>query len=85
LVIINRGLVMTDNETRAKPTGLVGACVATALLDTLHSKGILSLDEAREVLKEAMRQVGINSQAPEAYSATGMIANMLSGPYTARR
>lgn len=75
---------MADNETRAKATALTGACIATALLDTLHSKGILTLDEARDVLKSAMQQIGLNSQAPEAYVASGMISTMLSGKFTAR-
>ncbi|WP_027556156.1 hypothetical protein [Bradyrhizobium sp. Cp5.3] len=76
---------MADNETRAKATALTGACIASALLDALYAKGILTLDEARGVLTSAMQQVGPHAQTSEGYIATGMIGNMLSGPYTARR
>jgi hypothetical protein len=71
------------NETRARATSLVGACIASALLDALEAKGLLTLDEARGVLQNAMREVGVN-KVPEAYIASGMIGNMLSGRFTAR-
>lgn len=75
---------MATNEVRAAATALAGACIASATLDKLLDKGVITLDDAREILNAAMRQVGTNSQAPGAYEANGIIGNMLAGRFTAR-
>jgi len=75
---------MDGNEKRADATALAGACIATAILDKLHEKGLFTLEEARGVLTSAMREVGSNSQAPAAYDASTLIGEMLKGRFSAR-
>jgi hypothetical protein len=61
---------------------LAGGKVASALLDLLVEKGIITKDDARTVLNNAIKA----SPMPDVdtVSANGIIASMLSGKYSAR-
>jgi hypothetical protein len=43
---------------RMTGVGLAGGLVVSALLDTLHAKGILTVEESRNVLDAALASVG---------------------------
>jgi len=58
--------------------------MVAALLDVLHDKGILTKDEARTVLTNALTTVGALSQAPEAYGAAGFLSSMLKNKFPGR-
>ena len=49
---------MDANEKRTMASAVAGGAIAGALLDVLHQKGILTLDEARSVLESALKQIG---------------------------
>lgn len=76
---------MDANEKRTFAIALAGGAISSALLDVLHEKGILSLDEARDVLGRALKQVGGVSQNEGAYEAMGIITTMMAGRFSARR
>ncbi len=71
-------------EERGKATALAGACIAAATLDLLLSKELITIDEARGVLNNAMRKTA-DSLAPEAFAANEIIGEMLRGRFNARK
>jgi hypothetical protein len=75
LFAIGREVAMTD--ARIQGTALAGGAIAAALVDMLHTKGILSLDDARAVLNQASRQLGFYSQTPEGVEAQRIIFDLL--------
>jgi hypothetical protein len=62
------------NGDDALGTALAGGAIATALLETLFDKGILTLDESRAVLHSA-----INSLTPAMHSESGVHAARIIG------
>jgi hypothetical protein len=64
--------------------GLAGGAVVAALLDTLHTKGVLSLDECRGVLDAAMKALTPHMRTPAGFEASQIIATLLRGRFTAR-
>jgi len=53
--------------------GLAGGLVISALLDTLHSKGISTPEESRKVLDAALASVGPCAESREGFEATQVI------------
>jgi len=49
---------MDANESRSRSLALAGGAMVAALLDVLHDKGILTKDEARTVLTNALTTGG---------------------------
>jgi hypothetical protein len=76
---------MSDTETQAKATALAGGAIASALLETLFDKSILSLDESRSVLDRAIRSLALVMQTPEGFAAAKIIGSLQSGKFSARR
>lgn len=72
-------------DTQAAAHAVAGGAIAAALLDTLHSKGILDLTESRGVLETAMRLIGVHAKTPEGFQASRIIADMLKDRFSARR
>ena len=70
------GAPMAEIGARAPsrvPTVLAGGLVISALLDTLHSKGILTPEESRKVLDAALASVGPYAESREGFEATQVI------------
>jgi hypothetical protein len=76
---------MDANQKRTFAMALAGGAIATALLDTLHEKGVLTLDESRAVLDRAFKQLGTVASQEGGYEAVGIVSSMMSGRYSARR
>ena len=53
--------------------GLAGGLVVSALLDTLHTKGILTLDERRNILDAALASLGPCAESREGFEAAQVI------------
>jgi hypothetical protein len=62
---------------------LAGGKIASALLDLLVEKGIITNEHARTALKNAMRTSG-GLRDVNVDTANEIIASMLSGKYSAR-
>jgi hypothetical protein len=71
------GMIMADTHSLA----LAGGAIAASLIDTLHSKGILTLTEAREILDAAMYRI---PAGPENMPAKILIGEMLRTRFSAR-
>lgn len=69
-------------ENRALVNSIAGGAVSFALLDLLHAKGIITLDEARSVLQNAIKQ--ISAAGNDGFEASRIIADLLSGRFSAR-
>jgi hypothetical protein len=75
---------MSDPATQAKSTALAGGAIASAILDVLFDKGILTLDESRSVLAKAMQALSTTIQTPEGYEASQIVASLQRGKFSAR-
>jgi hypothetical protein len=76
---------MTDMATaRAIGAGIAGGAVAAALLDLLAAKDIISRDEARGVLEDAMYRAAMYAGTFEGHEATKIIGGMLETEPTGR-
>ena len=65
---------------------LAGGALASALLDALYSKDLLSLDEARDVLENATKILDVAHSSPDAiFEAKGIITAMGHGRFAERR
>lgn len=65
---------------------IAGGALASALLDTLYSKDLLSLDEARDVLESATKILDeTHAPADGVFEAKGIIAAMTNGRFAERR
>jgi hypothetical protein len=73
-----------DNE-HGLATGVAGGLIATALLDVLVTKEILTNGEARDVLNNALQALGPFIQTPIGYKASHVITDLMRGRYTERR
>jgi hypothetical protein len=71
-------------DERAIGTGLAGGAIATALLEALFDKGLLSLGEAKTVLDEAMIGLATVGNAEGAIQARRIIATLQSGKFAER-
>jgi hypothetical protein len=69
---------MTDMATaRAIGMGIAGGAIAAALLDLLAAKGIISRDDARSVLEDALHRAAMHTGTFEGDAATKIIGRML--------
>ena len=66
---------------------IAGGALASALLEFLYHKDLMSLDEARDVLDEAMKllEPHCKSKADGAFEAEGIIRAMLLSRFSERR
>ena len=53
--------------------GLAGGLVVSALLDTLHTKGVLTLEESRNISDAALASIGPSAESREGFEATQII------------
>ena len=65
-------------------SAIAGGAIATALIEILFDKGVLTLGEGRRVLELAMATVGAHSQADGAMEAMRIIADLQRGRFNAR-
>jgi hypothetical protein len=63
---------------------MAGGLIATALLDVLLSKEILTLTEIRGILQRAVDACGPNMKTPEGSAAFDLIASLQRGKFSAR-
>ena len=74
----------TTNQTLG--LAIAGGAIASALLDVLYSKDLLSLDEARDVLESATKILDeTHSTSDGILEAKGIIAAMTFGRFAERR
>jgi hypothetical protein len=65
---------------------IAGGALASALLDGLYRKDLLSLDEAREVLESASKILNeTRSTSDGVVEAKGIMAAMMLGRFSERR
>jgi hypothetical protein len=65
---------------------IAGGALATALLESLYSKDLLNLDEAREALQRAADIIDeIHSESDGVFEAKGIIIGMTLGRFAERR
>jgi hypothetical protein len=64
--------------------GLAAGAIASALLELLHTKGILTLDQSRDVLLKAMDVLAPHMSTPAGIEANQIIGGLLRGPFSAR-
>jgi hypothetical protein len=79
-----REVVMATRDELAAGIPLAGGAIASALLEVLFDKGILSLGESRDVLDRAMKGLAPVVQTPAGFQAAGIIGAMQRGKFTAR-
>jgi hypothetical protein len=60
---------------------LAGGVVGCGLLGTLYAKGILTLEESRNILDDALRAIGPYAQSPEGFQAMQIIG-LLRGRFS---
>jgi hypothetical protein len=73
-----------SGSARAIGQGLAGGAIASAMLETLMAKNVLTLDEARDVLQIAMRTIGPHMRTPEGFQASQVVGELLRGKFSAR-
>jgi polyhydroxyalkanoate synthesis regulator phasin len=76
---------MSNGNAQALGTALAGGAIAASLIETLHDKGILTLDESRAVLDRAMKSLAPVMQAEGGMQASRIIGGMMTGKFSARR
>jgi hypothetical protein len=70
-------------KIRASGTAIAGGAIASAVLEALFAKGILSLDESRAVLDRALRSVAPHVHTPEGLEAAQIIGSLQHGRFAA--
>lgn len=75
---------MSNQNQSSIGTSLAGGAIASALVQTLFDKGVLSLDESRAVLTAAMQSIAPVMQTPEGFAASHIITELLRGKFSAR-
>jgi hypothetical protein len=75
---------MATNDEIVAGNALAGGAIATAILETLFDKQILTLSESRAVLDMAMKGLGHVTQTPAGFQASQVITALLRGKYSAR-
>jgi polyhydroxyalkanoate synthesis regulator phasin len=77
---------MTDSATaKAVGMGIAGGAIAAALLDHLVAKGLVSSDEARSVLEDALYRAAMYTGTFEGDAATKIIGALLEPAAPASR
>ena len=68
-----------DARARAVGMGIAGGAIAAALLDLLVAKGLVTSDEKKAVLEDAMYRAAMYTGTFDGLEATKVIAAMLEG------
>jgi hypothetical protein len=69
---------------RTDGAALAGGLLASALMDTLVDKSIITIDEARLIVDKAMRGIGPDIQTPAGFAAADVLKALLVGKYSKR-
>jgi hypothetical protein len=72
-------------DKQALGSAIAGGAITAALMEVLFDKGILTLDESRDILKRAMQSVSPYAQSEVGYVASNMIGDLLRGKFTGRQ
>jgi hypothetical protein len=76
---------MSDREKQAMGTALAGGAIASAILETLFDKGIITLNEGRAILDKALRSISPTAiNAPGGFEAVQIIGALQRGKFSAR-
>jgi hypothetical protein len=70
---------------KALGSAIAGGAIAVALVETLFDKGILTLDEGRDILDRALRTAGAYAQSDGGWEAGHIIGALQRGKFSARR
>src|SRR5262249_45189486 len=87
-VAIREERVMPTNDTGEKlalGSAIAGGALATALLEVLFDKGMLTLEESRTVLERALRNVGVHQRSNGGREAADVITRLIQGRFATRR
>jgi len=72
-------------EKLAHGSAIAGGALATALLEMLFDKGMLTLEESRTVLERALHNIGIHQRADGGREAADLITKLMHGRFATRR
>lgn len=72
------------STTTPTGTGLAGGLIASALLDVLLKKDVITLDEVGTILDRALQAASIHSQTPEGREAMQFISVMIANRHIQR-
>jgi hypothetical protein len=76
---------MTDRSEQAMGEALAGGAIASATLEALFDKGIITLDEGRGILDKAARSLGpVIQTAPGGHQAIQIIGALQRGKFSTR-
>jgi len=87
-VAIREERVMPTNDTGEKlalGSAIAGGALATALLEVLFDKGMLTLEESRTMLERALRNVGVHQRSNGGSEAADVITRLMQGRFATRR
>src|SRR5262249_9596570 len=87
-VAIREERVMPTNDTGEKlalGSAIAGGALATALLEVLFDKGMLTLEESRTVLERALRNVGVHQRSNGGRESADVITRLMQGRFATRR
>jgi hypothetical protein len=76
---------LDQRTNRAIGTGLAGGAISIALLETLLEKNILTLDEARTVLRRALATATVHARSPAGAEAYRIITELARGWFSEHR
>jgi polyhydroxyalkanoate synthesis regulator phasin len=65
------------SSAKAVGAGIAGGAIAAALLDLLTAKGILTQDESKSVLEDAMYRAAMHTGTAEGLAAANFIGDLL--------
>ena len=65
-------------------TGIAGSVIASALLDILLEKDIITLNEVGTILDRALKAASLHSQTPEGREAMQLIGVMIANLHIQR-
>jgi hypothetical protein len=75
---------MADNNTKSLGHAIAGGVIAGALMTKLADKGLLSVDDCRDILDTALRAIGTFPRTEEDAFASRIIQSMLRDHFPAR-
>ena len=76
---------MAVQDDRSRAVALAGGALATALLDALVEKNVLTVPEARAVLLKAMNSIAAYKDTSLGYEASGILAVALHDRFPQER
>lgn len=75
---------MATSEELREGMAVAGGALASAILVALFDKGLISLEESRAVLDQAMKSLAPVMQTPAGFHAAGIIGALQRGKFSAR-